>query len=69
MANLSDVDERRDRQQVAAYVADLTCELALVARRNGLDALSYLLDMARMEAESAAHRPKSPDAKRNKTQG
>jgi hypothetical protein len=35
----------------------LTRELAAIARRNGFAALGYLLDMAQMEAESAARRP------------
>jgi hypothetical protein len=63
MANLTDTEVGRDRDQVAAYVAELTGELALVTRRHGLDALAYLLDMARLEAESAAKRPKKGDAK------
>jgi hypothetical protein len=39
---------------VAAYIADLTKELVELARANGLDALGYLLDMARLEADEAA---------------
>jgi hypothetical protein len=46
-----------DRRQAAEYVAVLTRELAAIARRNGFAALGYLLDMAQMEAESAARRP------------
>jgi hypothetical protein len=41
-----------DRAAAAAYVAELSGELALIARRHGLDALGYILDMARAEAES-----------------
>ena len=41
-------------QEIAAYVADLTSDLARMARRHGLDVLGYLLDMARLEARSAA---------------
>jgi hypothetical protein len=63
MANLTDTELGRDSDQVAAYVAELTGELALVSRRHGLDALAYLLDMARLEAESAAQRPKKAEAK------
>jgi hypothetical protein len=42
-----------DRAQAAAYVAELSADLATLARRHGLDALGYLLDMARLEAENA----------------
>ena len=41
-------------EQVAAYVADLTASLALMARREGLEHLCHLLEMARLEARSAA---------------
>jgi hypothetical protein len=37
----------------AAYVAKLTADLASIARRHGLDALGYILEMARLEAENA----------------
>jgi hypothetical protein len=43
-----------DRVAAANYVATLSAELALVARRHGFDALGYILDMARLEAENAA---------------
>ncbi len=38
----------------AAYIASLADELAQLARRNGLDALSYILDMARLEADQVS---------------
>jgi hypothetical protein len=41
-------------EQVAAYVADLTANLAQMARREGLEHLCHLLEMARLEARSAA---------------
>ena len=34
-----------DRTAAAKYVAELSAELANLARRHGLDALSYILDM------------------------
>lgn len=37
----------------ARYIASLADELAQLARRNGFDALSYILEMARLEAEQA----------------
>ena len=42
-----------DRAAAAAYVAELSAELSTLARRHGLGALSYLLEMARLEAENA----------------
>lgn len=69
MANLSGVDAGRDRDEVAAYLAELTGELALVARRHGFDALAYLLDMAQLEAERVTRRPKSPHSKHNTARG
>lgn len=41
----------------ARYIAAMTGELAKIARRNGLETLSMLLEMAQLEAgESAKHR-------------
>jgi hypothetical protein len=42
-----------DRVAAANYVAELSSELANLARQHGLDALGYILDMARLEAENA----------------
>jgi hypothetical protein len=42
-----------DRTAAAKYVAELSAELANLARRHGFDALGYILDMARLEAENA----------------
>lgn len=36
--------------ETARYIADLTAELAYLARKARLDLLAYLLDMARLEA-------------------
>jgi hypothetical protein len=41
-----------DRAKAAAYVAELSADLALIARRHGLDTLGYILDMAHLEAEN-----------------
>jgi hypothetical protein len=41
--------------EAAAYVAELTADLARIARRHGMDTLGYILDMARLEAQSATH--------------
>ena len=58
-------EEGDPRQQAAAYVADLTADLARIARGHGLDALGYLLDMARLEAQSVAGRSASSNAALN----
>lgn len=51
-----------DTRAVASYVATLSADLAVMARHNGLDALGYILEMARLEAESAArHVPRGPN--------
>jgi glutamate synthase domain-containing protein 2 len=43
-------------EQAAHYIASLTQELAALARRNGLETLSKILDMARLEADQLAKR-------------
>jgi hypothetical protein len=45
--------EAVDRAAAANYVAELSAELASLARQHGFDALGYILDMARLEAENA----------------
>lgn len=42
------------REEVADYVASMSDDLSRLSRRSGLTVLAYLLDMARLEAESAA---------------
>ena len=44
--------ESGSQNEVASYVAALSHDLATMARRHGLDTLSYLLEMGRLEAES-----------------
>jgi hypothetical protein len=41
-------------ESVAVYIAALAGELGQLARANGLDALGYILDMARLEANEAS---------------
>lgn len=38
-------------EEVAAYIAVMTAEMARLARNRNLMALGYLLDLARLEAE------------------
>jgi hypothetical protein len=42
------------RAATAAYVASLVADLSVLARKQKLDTLGYLLEMARLEAEGAA---------------
>ena len=48
-----DVPSIGDREAAAVYVAELSRDLAIIARTHGLDALGYILEMARLEAENA----------------
>jgi hypothetical protein len=47
-------------RQAATYIAELTSDLAKLARDNGFSELAYLLDVARLEAEMTAGRPVAP---------
>ena len=54
MLNRDDKNEPNGHEtpdSAAQYIATLVQELALLARRNGLDTLSYILEMARLEAD------------------
>ena len=42
--------------QAAQYIASLTQEVAEIARRNGLDTLGHILEMARLEADQLIKR-------------
>jgi hypothetical protein len=46
--------EPADRAAVAAYVATLSADLALLARQTGFETLGYLLEMVRLEAEQVS---------------
>jgi hypothetical protein len=52
---------RHDARGAASYIAEMTRDLATLARRNGLDTLGYLLDIARLEAESVGKSSFPPD--------
>jgi hypothetical protein len=45
----------RSPTAAAQYIATLSEELARIARRNHLDTLAYILDMARLEAHQIAN--------------
>jgi hypothetical protein len=40
----------------AAYIAELSSLLAVLARGQNIDTLGYLLDLARLEAETISHK-------------
>lgn len=42
--------------EAAGYIAELTSELATIARASNLEFLAYLLDLARQEAAATAER-------------
>ena len=48
------------RAAVAGYVASMSAELATMARRSGLETLSYLLEMVRLEAEGLSRSGAGP---------
>lgn len=43
-------------ESTAAYIADITTELASLARGSKLEVLGYLLDIAQLEAANTARR-------------
>ena len=55
MADRSDGERMRDRDEFAAYVTEIAGELAATARRHGLDVLAYLLEMASLEASHSSN--------------
>ena len=58
-------DEANHRAAIAAYVATLSADLSVIARKSGLSTLGYLLDMVRLEAENEArHTPRGPNGGR-----
>jgi hypothetical protein len=64
MADPTEASEPVGRAAVASYVATMSADLAVMARRTGLDTLGYLLEMVRLEAESSI-RPTSVPNRRS----
>jgi hypothetical protein len=57
MPNKDDSDGPADAEtpeSAAHYIASITGELAKIARRNGLDMLSEILEIARLEADQSS---------------
>ena len=60
MAERTESGEPTEPRAVASYIAEMSSDLARLARGHGLTPLGYLLDMARLEAENLA-RPAERD--------
>ena len=45
-----------EKAAAAAYIAELTSTLATLARGQDIETLAYLLDLARLEAETISHK-------------
>ncbi len=58
--------EASDTPDTALYIASIADELARIAKSHNLEALAYILDMARLEADQIAKRwvGKSPRCRR-----
>jgi hypothetical protein len=56
--------ENGNQTAVATYVAALSADLASIARQNGLQTLGYLLEMARLEAQSVSRHVRTPNGRR-----
>ena len=60
MGRITDSEQASTRPEgeegvaTASYVAELCADLARMARGDGFDTLAYILDMARLEAQSLA---------------
>jgi hypothetical protein len=57
---MSESSYQTDPESAAAYVAAMSSDLAVIARRHGLDALGYLLELARLEAENICRGTEPP---------
>jgi hypothetical protein len=64
MADPTEASEPGGRAAVASYVATLSADLAVMARRTGLDTLGYLLEMVRLEAETSIRPTSVPNSRR-----
>ena len=60
MANQPTSSDLSSRTAVASYVASMTADLATMTRRTGLETLSYLLELVRLEAESTRSQSNGP---------
>ena len=56
MPQQSPIKDRVASGEAAAYIAEMSADLAKIARQNGFDALGFLLEMACLEAETLSER-------------
>jgi hypothetical protein len=56
MPQQSHIKDRIAAGEAAAYIAEISSDLAQIARRHGFDALGFILDMARLEADALSER-------------
>jgi hypothetical protein len=42
----------RERQEAAAYLAELSAQMSALAKQHGMHTIAYLMDMAKLEAEN-----------------
>ena len=59
--NNSHIKDRIAAGDAAAYIAEMSADLAKIARQHGFDALGFILDMARLEAENLSERDRPAD--------
>jgi len=55
------IADRNEREDIALYLAQITGELAVLARSAQYDLLGYFLEMARIEAKGHAGNFKAPN--------
>jgi hypothetical protein len=48
--------DKNNKTEVALYIGSLAEELARLAKNNQFEALAYILDMARLEADQVSRR-------------
>jgi hypothetical protein len=54
-------NRQADAASMAAYIADMSAELALLAARSALPMLAHFLNLARVEAEIRSRECRAPD--------
>jgi hypothetical protein len=60
MGSNGSAPEMADAPEAALYIASLADELARLAKRHDLEALAYILNMARLEADEVSKRRPTP---------
>jgi hypothetical protein len=57
------------QRDAAAHIGSVSVELAQLARRHGFEALGYLLDMVRLEADTLTRERPEPSLSQHPNQG